>query len=74
MSTKPLNPNRHRVKRIRQTINAHYDVFDNAASVIDLLADIRHFCNAKRLEFHTLERIAHSHYAAEHQGSRQEKA
>lgn len=34
-------------------------------SIIDLLADLRHFCEAEDLCFASLDRIAYAHYVAE---------
>ena len=33
--------------------------------VVDMLADLRHFCESHDLSFHKLEGLAHDHYLAE---------
>lgn len=34
-------------------------------AVIDILTDLRHFCDSARLAFGELDRIAHGHYVSE---------
>jgi len=55
------NPNR--VARITRTLK----LFDEPGEpgVIDLLADLRHYCDAHKLDFANLDRIAYGHYTAE---------
>ena len=50
--------------KIATIIEQHYgDMPDSGPT--DLLADIRHYCDAKGLGFHELDREAHGHYVAE---------
>jgi len=35
------------------------------AAVIDLLANLRHYCDHYRFDFATLDRLAYQHYVAE---------
>jgi hypothetical protein len=34
-------------------------------ALVDLLADIRHYCDSSRIAFHDLDQSAHRHYTAE---------
>lgn len=42
---------------------------ESATSIIDLLADLRHFCDAEILDFADLDRVAGTHYHAERSGN-----
>ncbi len=42
---------------------------ESATSIIDLLADLRHFCDAENLDFADLDRVAGTHYHAERSGN-----
>ena len=56
-----------RAKRALSALVDHfeYDSADPAATVTDLLADVRHFCDWFGLAFGDLDRVAHSHYLEE---------
>jgi len=56
--------------RARRALSALVDHFefdscDPAATVTDLLADVRHFCDWYGLAHGNLDRVAHSHYLEE---------
>lgn len=36
-------------------------------TLVDLLANIRHYCDRRGYEFHTLDRMAYKHYSEERQ-------
>src|SRR5438067_3570646 len=38
---------------------------DYQTAIVDLLANVRHFCDAKGIEFHEADDSAHRHYTAE---------
>ena len=68
-------PNARRVATARAALSAAVAaradvpaVCDEA--VIDLLADLRHFCAARRIDFAECDRIAGAHYATEIAGGR----
>lgn len=58
---------RERVDRAQDALATHYRE-EAQFAVTDLLADLRHFCDAHKLCFGDLDRIAHGHYVAEKGG------
>ena len=67
-------PNQHRISTARFALDsASWARGDNPAicdeAVIDLLADLRHFCIARHIDFNDCNRIAESHFEAEITGS-----
>jgi hypothetical protein len=38
---------------------------DYQTAIVYLLANVRHFCDGKRIEFHQADKSAHRHYTAE---------
>lgn len=46
-------------------LEAYDDAWDAHTNLISLLTDARHWCDANRLSFAELDRIAYRHYAAE---------
>ena len=68
-------PNARRVATARAALNAAMAaradlpaICDEA--VIDLLADLRHFCSARHIDFSECDRVACSHYQTEIAGGR----
>jgi hypothetical protein len=68
-------PNAQRIATARSALSAamsargdHPAIADEA--VIDLLADLRHFCVARRIDFETCNRVAGAHFEAEISGGR----
>lgn len=68
-------PNARRVATARAALSAAVAaradvpaVCDEA--VIDLLADLRHFCVARRIDYAECDRVASGHYQAEIAGGR----
>ncbi len=61
--------NDDRVKAIKKIMSGiipkRYNDEDLAANVTDLLTDLRHFCEAKKLRFQHLDALAYSHYCEE---------
>jgi hypothetical protein len=57
--------NADRAQRCDAALVAYNDEYDINANVIDLLTDIRHWCDANGHAFHELDRIAYEHYLAE---------
>ncbi len=49
-----------RVKRVHHALESY-----DGDSLVDLLADIRHYCDANNLDFYNLDRIAYEHYLEE---------
>lgn len=63
-------PDAHRIATARFALNsASWARGDNPAiadeAVIDLLADLMHFCSARRINFEECSRIAGDHFAVE---------
>ncbi len=66
-------PNAQRIATARSALNAaisargdHPAIADEA--VIDLLADLRHFCIARRIDFEACNRVAGAHFEVEING------
>jgi hypothetical protein len=61
--TKARQEHARRMGRVRRALS-HYDepTFDSA--VVDVLADLRHYCDALGADFADLDRVAHDHYKA----------
>ena len=62
--------NRERAKRIDRMLElmrtqGDYDCGGDATDVQDMLSDIRHWCDANKVSFDELDRVAHMHYTAE---------
>jgi len=60
------NPNMNRIARARVAVKGYAGEFhDLEANIVDILADIRHLCEAKGMDFERLDRTARSNYEAE---------
>ena len=59
--------NHDRAKRVLSALIDHFefDSCDAGATVTDLLADVRHFCDWSGLSHGDLDRTAHLHYLEE---------
>ena len=57
--------NEVRAERITKLIGYPSTQGDSKQAVIDLLADIRHWCDEAKSQFYKLDRVAHMHYTAE---------
>ena len=57
--------NETRADRIMKLIGYPSARGDCEHAVIDLMANIRHWCDAEHAQFFELDRIAHMHYTAE---------
>lgn len=57
--------NAERAARCHAAIATYNDERDVRANAIDLLTDLRHWCDARGLAFHELDRMACDHYLAE---------
>ena len=56
-----------RAKRAQNALNGgnyHEGSADDPTAVVDLLADLRHFCDARGMDFADLDRIAYNHYTS----------
>ena len=58
-------PAKSSAKRIRKVIEGLYDDADPSASVTDILADLRHYCDSKGLSFGDCDGLAYGHYMKE---------
>jgi len=58
------SPNRIHVVTAEEALKAVYDDVSEKA-IADLLSDLRHLCDAKRLDFAKLDRRAYRSYDAE---------
>ncbi len=54
-----------RVDKIHRALTTAYPDIEAETNVIDLLTDLRHYCDRERLCLGDLDRIAHGHYTAE---------
>jgi hypothetical protein len=54
-----------RAQRVNELLGYPKTQGDGEQAVIDLLADIRHWCDEEHAPFAELNRIAHMHYTAE---------
>lgn len=60
------NPRLYRLIVAKRALRAGYeDLGDPETVITDMLADLRHLCDAVGLEFHACDRMAYTHYAAE---------
>lgn len=66
-----MNPNQLRTRKARNILLAHYNLDTEGArtALIDLLADVYHFCDAHKLNFEGIQKSAHEHYCAERKSS-----
>jgi hypothetical protein len=67
MDEKRHNDNRVRAieKIFNGVIRGRYNDTDPEANVTGLLADLRHYCEAKGLDYQHLDALAYSHYCEE---------
>ncbi len=58
--------NDERAGRVKDILSQMYDE-DGAdeTNLVDLLSDIRHFCDVYAVEFGAADRVAHNHYTCE---------
>lgn len=61
------NPNRIHVVTAEKALKSVYDAVNDEA-IADMLSDLRHLCDAKRLDFAKLDRRAYRNYAGEMAG------
>ena len=60
------NPRLYRLIVAKRALRAGYEDFGDPETVItDMLADLRHLCDAVGLEFHACDRMAYAHYTDE---------
>ena len=64
--------NEGRVAKMQAVMKVFYDDTPET-DLIDLLADARHLCDARGLDFHRLDRTAHHHYTVENVRARTEE-
>jgi len=62
------NNQKKRSRKAVLILNKHYDRYDHRACVVDMLTDLRHFCDVKGIDFFDAGRSAYSHYLAEKGG------
>ncbi len=63
-----LNPDRIRVATAEKALKAVYDDTSDTA-IADMLSDLRHLCDARRLDFAKIDRRAYRNYADEMAGA-----
>jgi len=54
-----------RARKAESLLNTAYDDCDHFASVIDMLADLMHYCEVNKMDYSEAERIAEEHYLYE---------
>ena len=58
--------NEERAGRIKDLLSGMYDSKGaDETNLVDLLSDIRHFCDVYAVEFAAADRVAHNHYTCE---------
>ncbi len=58
--------NEERAGRVKDILSQMYDGEGaDETNLVDLLSDIRHFCDVYAVEFHAADRVAHNHYTSE---------
>ena len=62
------NPNRIHVATAEEALKSVYDAVDERA-IANLLADLRHLCDARGLDFAKIDRRAYRGYADEMAGA-----
>lgn len=62
------NPNSSHVATAEKALKSVYDHTGDKA-IVDMLADLRHLCDARRLDFAKLDRRAYRNYADEMAGA-----
>jgi hypothetical protein len=74
MTTEASITNAERAERARKALEAYNDEYDLTTNIVDLLADLQHYCpiaQARGIEHRTFDAIlelARTHYAAEING------
>jgi hypothetical protein len=63
-----VNPNRSHVATAEEALKSVYDAVDEEA-IRDMLCDLRHLCDSKRLDFARIDRRAYRTYADEMAGA-----
>ncbi len=58
-----------RVEKARAILDENYEDSDIESNVVDLLADLRHFCEAEDVNFHEAADTSYMHYLAEFTGT-----
>lgn len=64
MKYKKTKANKDRAERISATVEA-YDEHDIQSSVIDILSDLRHYTQQRRIDFQYALKVAETHFEAE---------
>lgn len=57
--------NAERAVRCHAALEIYDDAWDARTNAIDMLTDLRHWCDRHGLAFHELDRTAYQHYMAE---------
>lgn len=70
MTHSPELTNAQRAARCESALARYGDEFDIASNLIDLLADVRRWCDRNTQCFADLDRVAYGHYLAELQDER----
>jgi hypothetical protein len=65
MSKEAKEAIRERVARVSESLTLYKDGDVLDIPVRDILVDLRHYCDAYKLDFTNEDRIAYSHYSAE---------
>ncbi len=71
MRTKDQSENQGRVRAAEKAIragNASFDERDVRSNAADLLTDLRHYCDAKDIDFAAVLDTSYEHYLAEKHG------
>jgi len=67
--------NSDRVRRARSALCSAYDPYQEGKdALVDLLADLRHYCDSHGWDFADADRVAHDHYLIELAEGRKDSA
>jgi hypothetical protein len=59
---------KERAKKLLAILDGNYELHENEQNVMDILADIRHFCDIHKIDYYEQDRRALRHYQAERAG------
>jgi hypothetical protein len=57
-----------RAERAQDALATYIDMDDTRSAVIDLLTDLRHYCDHNDIDLGAADKMAHQHYLAELSG------
>ena len=73
MKKKPLKEigaenQKKRARKAIRVLNASYDPYDTRSSVVDMLTDLRHLCDVRKIDLTDVLNSSYQHYLEEKKG------